>query len=131
MTAAATKPSHEPEERADPIAALLNTMLVQVEDTMRLIIAHGGEGPLKTRIDKLFPPVVRQDALAAQTARVDRITADASTALALVYCTEVLRKHMHRLGASSERPRENTQLGIDILLAKLREPAQSANEAKP
>lgn len=121
----ALKQRHEPEEREDPIAALINTMLVQVEDAMRAIVAHGGEAPLRARIEKLFPQPKRADALAEQTRRVDRIVADGETALHLIYGTEVLRKHMHRLGDENAACRAKTQTCIDILIARLRQKPDS------
>lgn len=124
---AALKSHHEPEEREDPIAALLNTLLVQVEDTMRLIVAHGGEAPLRARIEKVFPPATSKasDALTEQTRRVDRIVADADLALALIYGAEALRKHMHRLGEDNAACRAKTQTCIDILIARLRQKPES------
>lgn len=123
---------HEPEERADPVANLINVMLGQVDDMMRSLIANGGEGALRSLVEKHFPPAAakQQTREDAQTRRVDRIVADGETALGLSYCLEVLRKHMHRLGPTSETPRAMTQTGIATLLAALKQPAPAKSEGE-
>lgn len=51
MTAAATKPRHEPEERDDPRNALLDA----AEELIRSCIAHGMGPQIEARLAKLLP----------------------------------------------------------------------------
>ncbi|PPD06289.1 MAG: hypothetical protein CTY28_14480 [Hyphomicrobium sp.] len=51
MTAAATKPLHEPEERDDPRNALLDA----AEELIRSCVAHGLGPQIEARLAKLFP----------------------------------------------------------------------------
>jgi hypothetical protein len=113
MTAAA-RPRHEPDETEEPLAALLNAMLDQVDETMRAIVRHGGEAALRARVEKHFPPAEPKP----ERGRTERIIADGETALGISYCNEVLRRHRERVGAGNRR--DMTQTGIDVLLKALK-----------
>jgi hypothetical protein len=58
-TAAAVKPHpSEAQERADPVADLVNGLLGQIEDAARLVVEHGGapgEAALRARLEKVVP----------------------------------------------------------------------------
>lgn len=106
-------------------------MLAMVEANCRQMIDLGYGAQLEARLARLFPKPTRADAEWASEARkkTSRIIADAETALAIVYCTEVLRKHAHRLGAESDVPRTMAQTGIGLLLERLRAPAAERGAA--
>jgi len=55
MTAAAIR--YEPEERENP----LNGMLDLFEAQVSLLLEHGAEAQLRTRVERLLPPVVKPE----------------------------------------------------------------------
>ena len=126
------RPVSEPEERHDPV----NDMLTMVEANCRQMIDLGYGAQLEARLARLFPKPAAGEASNASAGKAGtaskrataRIIADAETALAIVYGTEVLRKHAHRLGAESDLPRAMAQACIGLLLERLRASAPPASE---